>query len=105
MTTSQISHSTQHILNTAQKMGVEVKELKGTKIFQLTYKKQVKYFHYQIPADTPELVRFACQDKNVTRLLLELAEIPIANRFSLCTNDTESDWIHIFESLKKPLVV
>ncbi|MBW7955995.1 hypothetical protein H3C66_04655 [Patescibacteria group bacterium] len=102
---SQITLSTQLILEAATELGVAWKVFPGTKIFELSYEGEKKYFRYQISTETTDIGFYACEDKSVTNNLLAAAGINVANGYNILTEDPPEYWEAVFQALSKPLVV
>ena len=102
---AEISPSTRLILNTAEELGVTWKTLHGTKIIELSYNGQTKYFRNQISAATTDVGFYACLDKAVTSNLLEAQGIRVPRGFNLLRTDEQTYWREVFNALTKPLVV
>lgn len=100
-----VSVSTRMILQESEKYGIVWKEIPETRVFEMTFHGQTKYFHAQIPAQTTWVGFHACLDKNVTKGFLRAAGIQTPKGFHLTRFDSQSYWKEVFESVKKPLVV
>jgi glutamate--cysteine ligase len=93
------------ILEAADKYGISWKVLPGTKIIEMEYKGQKKYFRYQISSATTDVGFSACLDKTVTNNLLENAGIRVPKGFGLMRSDDRKYWDEVFDALQKPVVV
>lgn len=101
----QVTLSTELILNAATELGVAWKLFPGTKIIELSYEGQKKYFRYQISTETTDVGFYACNDKSVTSALLRAAGVNVAKGYNILTEDPPEYWEAVFNALQKPLVV
>ncbi len=100
-----VTYSSRLILQAADALGVTWKILPNTKIVELTYQDEVKYYRFQISTETTDVGFYSCLDKSVTSALLETAGISIPKGFRLAQTDTPEYWMEVFEALPKPVVV
>lgn len=103
--TQNLSNSSRLIIKEAEKMGINWKIIRGTKIIALDYKNNKKYFYNQIPSPTSALGIYACNNKKVTTNLLRLANINVPNGYRIKKDYGQDYLLQVFYSLKKPLVV
>jgi D-alanine-D-alanine ligase-like ATP-grasp enzyme len=100
-----VSVSTRLILEAAKEYGVTFREIPDTRVFELNYRGQVKYFHAQIPAGTLEIGFYACLDKAVTKGFLRAAGVSTSAGFNISRTDPKEYWRQIYDAVPKPLVV
>jgi cyanophycin synthetase len=93
------------IIEAAEKMGMKWREVPGTRIIELDYKGNIKYFRSRIPSPTTDVGFFGCRDKFITKLLLMEKGVTVAKGYKNLKTDSQEQWRSIFDSLKKPLVV
>ena len=101
----EITFSTRLNLEAADAWGIHWRTLPGTKIIEMQYAGETKYFRYQISSATTDIGFYGCLDKSVTNSLLAAQGIRIPNGYNLLRADSESYWREVFDALKKPLVV
>src|SRR5471030_2899696 len=97
--------STALILQQADLYRVDWSILPGTRIIKLQYNSLVRYFRYQISANTSYIGFHASLDKSETSNLLKTAGISTAKGYKIYPSNTKESWLEIFRALKKPLVV
>lgn len=102
---SPIPLSTRLILKAADECGVKWTVLPGTRIIELEYQGQQKYFRYQISTETTDIGFFGCLDKGITNQLLSANGVSVPKGYGLNRTDTREYWMEVFNALEKPLVV
>ncbi len=96
---------TVHILNTAKKLGITYQRIPYTGLFKLKYKKQTRFFRHRTPPQTSGIARYCCQNKRVTKNLLQQADVSVPKGYMVKQNDSKQYIDSVFSQLTKPLVV
>lgn len=106
MSTQDVPASTAHVLEEADRLGVEWELLDGTRIFRLTYQGAVRYFFERVPQSTEYLGYNCSRYKHVAIELLRRAGLSVPKGYLLYTEeDDEETKRSIFDALTSPLIV
>ena len=100
-----ITLSTRIILQTAEKLGVEWKEIPGTKMFSLTHEGVVKIFTDQMSPDTNFIGWLACNDKVAAKAFLQQSGISVAKGAVIYSGYSDEDVQNVLSTISFPVVV
>lgn len=100
-----ITSSTRLILKEAAKLGMEIKHLIGTDMFELRYKNKVRNFFYQNPASNSATGMFVASSKRRTKNLLQNKRVLVPHGYAIKKSDSYNDKKDVYNNLKKPIVV
>jgi cyanophycin synthetase len=93
------------IIETAKKLGIEVKHVPYTELIKLNYRGQESYLYHRTPPHTSGTAQTCCRNKTITRSLLIRAGLSVPKGYLLKENDSREYQLKVFSDLKKPLVV
>jgi len=100
-----ITRSTVLILETAESLGIKWEKINYTDLFKLSYQNEVKYFHAQVPSTTTEFAYYCCNNKRISKNLLEQAGLSVSKGYLIKTDDSQEYRLSLFADLQKPVVV
>lgn len=100
-----VTSSSRLIIEEALNLGMEVNQIPSTPIFKLTHKGVTKTFYYQNPGTNSATAMYITRDKRLTRNALIDAGISVPKGYTIKSTDDHKYLKHIYDSLKKPLVV
>jgi len=100
-----VTKSTILILEEAEKNGIVWEKIPYTGLYSLQYKKQLKYFHDQIPSTTTECAFYSCRNKRISKNILAKAGLAVSKGYQIEYDDLKPYRLSLFDDLKKPLVV
>lgn len=104
VTYDQTTLSQQLLLEEAAKHGISYSEIPGTRIFELQYKDIKRYFRAQVPNQTTYIGWYSANFKNVTRHMLQNANLSVPKGYFVMPQDTLEDKLAVFRALQKPVV-
>jgi len=100
-----IMTDTWHLLKTAKELGIKYEEIPYTGIFRLEYRGKVEFLYHRTPVQTTSTASRCCDNKMVTKNLLERAGLAVPSGYMLKEQDGQKYQLEVFDKVKKPLVV
>ncbi len=97
--------STQLLLEEAKNHGVTWEKISYANMYKLQYKKNIHYFHGQVPSTTTAFARYCSNNKWICSDVLRANGISVNNGTLLKKNDSRAHQLEVYASLKKPLAV
>jgi len=97
--------STQIILDAAEELGLEWRQIPYTDLFELKYQGKTRFFYGRIPNATSSLATHCCVNKNIAKNLLAKNKLSVSRGFLLTDEDKKDYSLEVFKTLNKPLVV